>query len=202
MKRAWGTLPVILAALAVGLAARSPEAPGTVVGTVRVDGARPDGAVIYLEPVDGSPARDPGRTVVDQRRLRFVPEVVTVAPGTEVAFHNSDPLLHNIFSPEADEPFDLGTYPEGEARSHRFETAGAHVILCNIHPEMEAWVFVTPAPYTTVVDGDGAFRIEAPAGRYRLGAWHRRGDAPERIIEIRDGRATRVDLRLSRPAAR
>lgn len=179
---------------------RSPM--GTVSGTVTVEGARPEGAVVYLLPVDEVARARPGSTVIDQRRLRFVPVVVAVPPGAEVAFHNSDPLLHNIFSPDAGEPFDLGTYPEGEARTHRFETMGAHVILCNIHPEMEAWVFVTPAPYTAVVGGDGAFRIEAPAGRYRLGAWHRRGDAPERIIEIRDGRATRVDLWLSRPAAR
>lgn len=199
-----GPFVLLIAALAVGIAARSPERQpvGTVTGTVEVEGARPDGAVVYLEPVDGTSPRRPERTVVDQRKLRFAPEVVAVAPGGEVVFHNSDPLLHNIFSPEAEESFDLGTYPEGEARSHRFETTGPHVILCNIHPEMEAWVFVTPTPHTAVVGEDGRFRLPVPAGRYRIGAWHRRGSAPERVIEVREGGVARVDLRLSRASAR
>lgn len=189
-----------LVAAAIALSGSAPFEPGAVSGTVTVDGARPAGAVVYLDPVGEAARATTGRTVVDQSRLRFEPEVVAVAPGATVVFHNSDPLLHNIFSPEDREPFDLGTYPEGESRTHRFETLGPHVILCNIHPEMEAWVFVTPAPYRTVVGDDGTFRFDVPPGRYRLGAWHRRGVTREREVTVRAGVETRIDLHLDRDA--
>lgn len=175
---------------------------GIVMGTLTVEGARPAGAVVYLVPETGVAALSAGRTIVDQRRLRFVPDVVAIAPGGEVAFRNSDPLVHNIFSPESQEPFDLGTYPEGQARTHLFRRAGAHVILCNIHPEMEAYVFVAATPYRTVVGRDGAFRLEVPPGRYRLHAWHRRGGTGEQNVLVPEGRTVRLEVRLSRSTAR
>ena len=175
---------------------------GIVMGRLHVEGVRPDGAVVYLVPEAGAPGMSAERAIVDQRRLRFVPDVVAVAPGGEVAFHNSDPLVHNIFSPESREPFDLGTYPEGQARTHRFREPGAHVILCNIHPEMEAYVFVVATPYRTVVGRDGAFWLEVPQGRYRLHAWHRRGGTQEQNVLVSGGRTVHLEVRLSRSAAR
>lgn len=197
-------LALAIAALAIAavVTAASQGRTGTIAGIVEVAGSRPGGAVVYLVPMsDPVPARG-GSAVIDQRRLRFVPDVVAVSPGASVVFHNSDPLLHNIFSPDAVEPFNLGTYPEGEFRIHRFESPGGHVILCNIHPEMEAWVYVTSAPDRTVVGDDGTFRLEVPEGRYRIGAWHRRGVAAEWTVDVRGGVETRVNLRLARASAR
>jgi plastocyanin len=191
-------------ALGIALAATSvSEDPGGIVmGTLRVEGVRPDGAVVYLVPEVSASGLSAERTIIDQRRLRFVPDVVVIAPGAEVAFRNSDPLRHNIFSPESQEPFNLGTYPEGESRTHRFREPGAHVILCNIHPEMEAYVFVAATPYRAVVGRDGAFLLEVPAGRYRFHAWHRRGGAQEWNVVVPEGRTVHVEVRLSRVTAR
>lgn len=156
-------------------------------------------AVVALLPVDG--AREPegprSPAIVDQRRLRFVPRVVVVTLGQSVAFRNSDPLLHNIFSPGPSEAFDLGTYPEGQSRAHRFERPGPHVILCNIHPEMEAWVYVVPTPYAAVTDGEGRFRVDGvPAGRYTMRVWHRRTGLVERTVRIAEETVRRVEVRL------
>ena len=189
----------IILAVASGVS-KSPG--GIVMGTLQVEGVRPDGAVVYLVPEAGASGLSAERTIIDQRRLRFIPDVVVVAPGAEVAFRNSDPLRHNIFSPESKEPFDLGTYSEGESRTHRFREPGAHVILCNIHPEMEAYVFVAATPYREVVGRDGAFRLEVPAGRYRFRAWHRRGGTQEQNVLVTEGRTVHLEVRLSRSAAR
>jgi plastocyanin len=191
-------------ALGIALAATSiSEDPGGVVmGTLGVEEVSPDGAVVYLVPEAGASRLSAERTVIDQRRLRFIPDVVVVAPGAEVAFRNSDPLHHNIFSPESEEPFNLGTYPEGQERTHRFREPGAHVILCNIHPEMEAYVFVAATPYWTVLGRDGAFRFEVPAGRYRFYAWHRRVGIQEQNVLVPEGRTVHLEVRLSRSAAR
>lgn len=189
---------MILALLALALTGSGAAAQTTTVtGTVSLEGRPVEGAVVYLVPVSGSAPGSAGRATIDQRKLRFRPRVVAVGSGAEVVFRNSDPLLHNIFSPEEDEPVDLGTYPEGEVRSHRFERTGPHVILCNIHPEMEAWVFVAPTPWRAVSSTSGEVRIEGvPPGEYRLHAWHRRAEPLERSLKAGSGETTAVDLDL------
>lgn len=194
----------ILALAALGLPAASVAQRAVVEGTVRSGERAAGSAVVYLVPQAEIPAPRAAETLIDQRKLRFVPDIVGVVPGGTVVFRNSDPLLHNIFGPRADEPFDLGTYPEGESRSHRFLRPGPHVVLCNIHPEMEAWVFVAPTPYQVVTGPDGRFRLEAPPGRYQLHAWHRRAGAHERDVEIAAGRVSHIEILLapSDPRAR
>lgn len=173
--------------------------PGTASGVVRGPAGQLEGAVVYLVGEEAPPTGPTAPAWIDQRRLRFVPEVIVVTPGRNVAFRNSDPLLHNIFSPDPEEPFDLGTYPEGESRAHRFERSGPHVILCNIHPEMEAWVFVAPTEHAAVTDEVGRFRVERlPAGRYVLRAWHRRAGAYEETVEVRPQGELRIEVRLGR----
>lgn len=195
-----------LAALALAAALAGSEARAqTVTGSVTVRGFAVEGAVVYLVPDSGSAPVVADPATIDQRKLRFVPRILVVGKGAEVAFRNSDPLLHNIFSPDEEEPVDLGTYPEGESRSHRFERLGPHVILCNIHPEMEAWVFVAPTPYRAVSTETGDFRIEGvPRGDYRLHVWHRRASPLERPLTVGPGgtSAGTLDLGTSRGRAR
>ena len=170
---------------------------GAVEGSLRAADARTADAVVYLVPADSSaeaPAAE--RETIDQRDLRFLPRVVVVPPGSTVDFLNSDPLLHNVFSPPRPGPgFNLGVYSLSERRSHLFGEEGAHVVLCHIHPEMLAYVVVVPGRFHAVADTDGLFRIDSvPAGHYRLQVWHRRLAFAGQDIEI--GPGTRVHLEL------
>ena len=171
-----------------------------ITGAVRLDGVDAPEAVVWFVPIVAPTSGPPsdGALILDQRRLRFVPEVLAVQMGQAVSFRNSDPLLHNIFSPDPAEPFDLGTYPEGEARDHRFLTPGPHVILCNIHPEMEAFVVAVPSPWHAVTDSDGRFRLAGlPMGPYLIHAWHRHANAYETEVAVGPG-ATPIEVRLER----
>jgi hypothetical protein len=138
--------------------------------------------------------------MLDQRNLHFVPHTLVVLPGQEITFRNSDPLLHNVFSPDVQgEKFNLGTYPAGESRSHTFQRVGAHVILCHIHPEMAAYVFVTETRYHAVVDEMGRFRIDSiPPGDYTLHAWHPRAIAYEQLTRIRAKNTLQLEIQLQR----
>lgn len=186
----------VAAALASSAAPASainrPASVTAVEGTVEIAGmgAAAD-VVVHLIPTDGaSPAigRDlldaPYR--IDQRGLRFNPHVLAVPVGATVEFANSDRVLHNIFVPPLDtEGFDLGTWPQGETRRHRFDEPGVYVILCNVHPDMEAFVVVVATPYFARTGVDGAFTIEnVPPGTYTLHAWHERGLSQQRTVEI------------------
>jgi len=178
-------------------------APGVVVGTLRAANIRPMDAVVYLVPLDQAPdsvsdTTTTAATTIDQRDLRFVPRVLALSPGSTVEFLNSDPLLHNVFSPPGPGPgFDLGVYARGERREIRFSEAGGHVILCHIHPEMLAYVVIVDSPYRTTSDREGHFRFEGiPAGPYELRVWHRRLDSPRLPIEVTSLSPVTLDLFL------
>lgn len=152
---------------------------GVVEGTVRVRDARPAEAVVYLTSLDApapAPGPAPERRLIDQRDLRFTPKVVVVTPGSSVEFLNSDPILHNVFSPDGPGPgFDLGTYRQDERRERTFDHEGSQVILCRIHPEMLAYVVVAPSTLRALTGPEGGFRIVGvPPGRWRVHVWHPR----------------------------
>jgi plastocyanin len=164
-----------------------------------------DQAVVFLLPVDeagqlvedelASPSRDTAQ--VDQRRLVFSPGVLAVSPGTYVEFLNSDDVRHNVFKaigPGQD--MDMGTYPAGEARGAVFDQPGLYVMLCHVHPEMQAFVAVVPSEFRDVTSDGGAFEIRrVPEGRYVLRVWHPRRSLPDRLVEVVGGRVSEIEVR-------
>lgn len=201
-----------LAATLIGagsLPGTGPEAgqgtPGaTLWGRVELRGYRPASeAAVYLEPTGPhAPIAPPGRgpfARIDQHGLEFDPHVIIVPVGAVVEFANSDTVLHNIFSPQEGDggAFDLGTWPRGETRSHRFDHAGVTLLLCRVHPEMEAFVVVAPSPWYAITDERGAYRIpDVPPGEYTLRAWHERGQPMQEVVTIARGLQVRRDLVL------
>ncbi|NOY57316.1 MAG: DUF2012 domain-containing protein [Calditrichaeota bacterium] len=159
------------------LAFASTAFAGDIVGTIKAKGARNAGnAVVYLDKIEGKTFSAPKKhATMDQKNLSFVPHVLPLLAGTTVDFVNSDDVLHNVFSPDkCADKFNLGTWPKGQSRSYTFKNAGCRpVILCNVHPEMEAYVVVLSNPYFAVSKKDGTFAIKnVPAGKYTLKIWH------------------------------
>jgi len=97
--------------------------------------------------------------VIDQKGLLFQPHVAAVPVGSTVEFLNSDKVAHNIFWPAVSGnkklSHNLGTWPSGQKREFKFDAAGVVPLLCNVHPEMSAYIIVTPTPYFAVTDADG-----------------------------------------------
>jgi plastocyanin len=158
-------------------------------------------AVIELVPTVAAPAsRGSGTVLIDQRHLRFAPSVLGIQAGTVVEFRNSDPIMHNVFSPQrrgAD--FDLGTYPQEESRTHLFDEPGTYVILCHVHPEMAAWVVVSASPYVGVTDENGSFVMDSvPPGDYQTMVWYRRRSASGGTISIGEGGPAVVQVDIGR----
>jgi plastocyanin len=196
MKRTFPWLAAFLAQLLI----HAPIAaqPVTIEGVVRASGRVADLVVYLISATPFGPPKPQTTPFIDQVRLRFVPAVLAVSAGSTVEFRNSDPILHNVFSPEGPGPgFDLGTYPRTESRSHTFTELGSHVILCHVHPEMYAYVIVVPTPYHAMVNEDGTFRIDGvPPGRYTLNVVERRQNRFSRNIALEgnDGFNLLLDL--------
>ena len=141
---------------------------GDIVGALTVP--KPDQAVVYVEKAPGT--FHGGNVKMDQHSKVFIPYVLPVVLGTTVEFHNSDNLQHNVFGVGADK-FNLGAYTQGMARSYTFNKLGEVAILCNVHPEMEAYVLVLQNSFFAQLDGSGKFRIaDVPPGDYVVKAWY------------------------------
>ncbi len=153
-----------------------PAEAGEISGKVAVAGARHSGdAVVYIDTIPGKTFEPPEEpATIDQKGMVFVPHVLPVLEGTTVDFLNSDPFLHNVFTPDkCAEKFNLGSWPQGETRSYTFNEPCVAVLLCNVHPEMEAFVVAVPTPYFAVTDRSGAYTIPGvPDGTYTVKVWH------------------------------
>jgi plastocyanin len=165
----------LTALLACALTQAATLPAGTLSG--KVTGAK-GVSVVYIEAIPGKTFPAPAeKVVVDQKGLIFHPHVVAVLVGSTVEFLNSDKVAHNIFWPSVSGnkkmSHNLGTWPTGEKREFKFETPGFVPLLCNVHPEMSAYVLVAPTPYFALTDAEGNYKIASvPDGQYTAAAWH------------------------------
>jgi plastocyanin len=174
---------------------------GTISG--KVSGVTGE-SVVYVDTIAGKtfPAASDA-VAISQKGLMFQPHLVVVQAGTTVDFVNNDKVAHNVFWPSFTQGGkkgpgkNLGTWPQGEKRSFKFEQAGVAALLCNVHPEMSAYVVVVPTPYFAHTDAEGNYRIEhVPDGQYSVVSWHE-GTKPQTKPVALAGEA-KADFSLSK----
>jgi plastocyanin len=144
-----------------------------VTGSIRThvrQGASAAVPVVYAERLDGAAPSRPGAFTIAQKGKSFAPRVLAVPTGSSVSFPNEDPIFHNVFSLSQPQPFDLGLYRSGAARSRTFTAPAVYHVFCNIHPQMAAFLVVAPSPWVATAGTDGAWRLDLPPGRYRITA--------------------------------
>lgn len=143
-------------------------------------------AVVYFRPDAAHAAPDPmpAQTMLT-RRKQFSPRVLPITPGTEVAFPNQDPILHNAFSTSQGNRFDTGVYGAGEGSAHIFNRPGLVKVYCNVHHAMSAHILVLDVPWFTRPDASGAFQLnDLPEGPGTLVVFHDRASAWQRRLEV------------------
>lgn len=177
--------------------AAAPAAATFNVKGLTKSGSKPAAfAVVYLLDAPKDPTRGMKATI-DQRMMMFLPYVAVVAEGGTVNFMNSDPFPHNVFSPSG-EKFDLGTIPKGGGGRRVFKAPGAYTLLCNVHPGMIGYVYVTPSNYFAISDGRGQFTIkQVPEGNYRITAWAPKQTTQPQPVVVKGADAT-IELTLEK----
>jgi len=144
---------------------------GTPTSPERPDRRR---SVVYLETAPQGAFEDHERPhpALEQRNEAFVPYVLAIEVGTEVAFPNHDRTYHNVFSLSKPQRFDLGRYATGQSKSVFFDHAGVVRVFCDIHSHMSAFILVFAHRFFAVTDDSGAYRIDnVPPGQYTLAVW-------------------------------
>ncbi len=190
---------IFTALVLLPLAAATAAAAATLSGTVEATGMRHDGdAVVYVDTIAGAELDPPAEPVqMDQEQMEFIPHVLPVLVGTTVEFLNSDAVLHNVFTPDkCAGRFNLGSWPQGETRSYTFEKPCVAALLCNVHPEMEAFVVAVPTPYFAVSGRDGSYAIEGlPDGEYTVKVWHPKLPETSRSVTVAGDTAADFELK-------
>lgn len=131
---------------------------------------------------------------VHQKSCNYVPRILGILPGQEVAIFNDDATLHNVHA------YYGATSPINQAQAKgsdpikttKFEETGIYRMQCDVHPWMRSFAVATDNPYFAVSAADGSFKIEkVPAGKYKLVAWHSMfGKLEKADVEVKDGEVT------------
>ncbi len=189
---------MMVAAATLPLASAVAQENGTVTGTVLAKGLRTSANIVVSLQAPGVTVTPPQDALeMDQKGMVFIPHVLPVVTGTTVRYLNSDPLPHNVFSPQG--KYNLGTWPQGKTRSYTYDKPGVYTQLCRVHPEMEAFVVVLDTPYFATTDEEGRFEItDVPAGTYTLVAWSKRLKQGEQAVTVGGSQPVSVELTLSR----
>ncbi len=188
------TASFLVAGLVLGVAFSSLSWAGEIKGKVTVHGLRSaENIAVYVDAIPGKAFPAPAQhTVVDQKKMTFIPHVIVVLQGTTVDFLNSDPVGHNVYWPSVGGnkklAHNLGTWPQGAKKAFTFADLGVAPLLCNVHPEMSGYVVVVPTPYFAVTDKDGAFEIkDVPAGHYTVKTWSEEGKPVTQGVDVAGG---------------
>ena len=160
--------------------------------------------VVYIESAPGDFTPPEEHPVMDQKNMIFSPHILPVLVGTTVDFLNSDDVAHNVFSPDKSaDKMNLGTWPKGDIRSFTFKNSCEKVcdpvLLCNVHPEMEAYVVVIDNPYFSKADDSGFFKIsDVPPGKYNVKVWHPKRNAEDVSIVMPDSGSVEIEFALKK----
>src|SRR5512142_228160 len=170
------------------LIAAAPLLAGDVHGKLTCKGVRNcEDTVVYVDKIAGKTFAAPAEHAkMDQKGMQFTPHVLPIVVGTTVDFHNSDSVLHNVFSPDASaDKFNLGTWPQGQVKSYTFKKEGFAALLCKVHPEMEAYIAALPTPYFAVAKADGSYDIKGvPEGAQTVKTWNPKLKAGSKAVTV------------------
>ena len=191
----------VFAVLAVVMALTLAASAGSISG--KVSGVNGE-SVVYVDTIAGKTFPAPtAHPVMDQKGLLFAPHILAVEVGTTVDFLNSDKVAHNVFWPslvwngKKGPGKNLGTWPTGDKRSYKFDQPGVASLLCNVHPEMAAYIVAVPTPYYATTDKSGNYKIEnVPDGQYNVVAWHEGAKNSSKAVTVAGD--TKADLTVSK----
>ncbi len=184
-----------LTALALGTLASVAAAGNVQIQVLDKQGRAVPEAVVVLYPAQAETAAlTPQSAVIEQKRMRFLPLVTVVTPGSKVRFTNLDRWDHHIRGVSGANPlsatppatdFELrldgtsGGKPGG-VEDVTLAQAGAVLLSCHLHSSMRGHVFVTDSAYTLKTDENGIARFDqVPEGAAKLRVWH-----AEQLLEL------------------
>jgi plastocyanin len=197
-----------------GLAPKLANIPVTkdmkICGTSKADEALEIGSgggiryvVLWVEgaaanaPAAKAAARPP-KVKLDQTACQFIPHVIATTAGAELDVTNSDPVLHNVHAREGEATaFNYAMPIKGYVIPRKLQKTGTLRLSCDAHPWMHAIIHVLPTALSSVTDGQGAFYLDVPPGKYTLLLSHERLGQKREAVEVVAGQTLQHDVSLT-----
>ncbi|MBI1991716.1 MAG: carboxypeptidase regulatory-like domain-containing protein [Candidatus Omnitrophica bacterium] len=173
---------------------------GTITGKVTASGVKDArDAVVYIDRMEGVEFPAPA-TPAELRQVNkeFIPHVLPILKGGSVSFSNSDGILHNVHLYQGRRSlFNLATPTGAKPITKRFQVPGEVAVLCDIHPEMSAYILVLETPYAAVTAEDGHYTIaDVPPGTYTLNIWHEKLKPVATAVTVEGKDTVEVNLKM------
>lgn len=127
----------------------------------------------------------------------FTPTFQVLPAAGTLEIINSDAIAHNthIFN-RGGTIFNVATPLPGKSIHKTLTGSGIFSVRCDLHPWMQAWLFVPPSRYYAVIHEPNTVSFaELPPGKYVLHLWQ--ADLPEqfRLISLAAGETKTLSLR-------
>lgn len=162
-------------AISCTLASFTSSGVSVSVDVVSKDKVSVNQVVVYLEPETPRVFEPPTSiATMDQVNKQFLPHILAIQKGTQVAFPNSDSIKHHVYSFSPAKVFELQLYKGLQAEPLPFQKAGEVELGCNVHDWMLGYIFVVDTPYFSQTDMQGEVVLDVPAGNYHVKIWHPR----------------------------
>lgn len=145
---------------------------------VQQQGGRPlVNAVVWATPTFAfeQSAQDDKTAQMVQKNRQFIPHILVVQAGAQVAFPNQDDIKHHVYSFSEAKAFEFKVYKEDPPSPLAFEKTGEVELGCNIHDWMLGYIKVVDSPFFDKTDATGKVSLtDLPPGEYRISVWHPR----------------------------
>jgi len=186
----------LLLTVSVAVEARA----GTIRGTVTTSGLKDArDTLVYIDRIEGVEFPVPA-TPAELRQINkeFIPHVLPIMKGGSVSFSNSDGILHNVHLYQGRRSlFNLATPAGAKPITKTFREPGEVAVLCDVHPEMSAYIIVLETPYTAVTAEDGSYTIAGvPPGTYILKTWHEKLKPVTTAVTVEGESTVEVNVEL------
>lgn len=148
---------------------------------------------------DAVPPAPPATVRLEQRGCMYVPRGVALRTGQTLVVTNDDPTVHNVHTRGKRNGMTNRTMGAGQPPlEFVFERAERPVpFQCDLHPWMEADVWVEEHPWYALTDEHGHFRIEGvPPGDLVVEAVHASAGRVAARVTVQAGQETRIVLTI------
>jgi len=166
---------------------------------MKVNNGKLNEAVVAVESgPSGFEVSSPGEATIDQQNCQYVPNVLTLKAGQTLKIMDSDPKLHNVRATrDGKQLFNYSTF-KGQTKEASFDEAGVFNLECNVHPWMNASVYVTDHGKASTTDEKGSATLsELPPGDYTITVWHPELGSKTEDVSISEGEESSIDVTFS-----